>query len=120
LGVLVAPAPNEAETSAADRSHSDNSAVLRHADYPGRRWRNLRQFHSVFTKEDEGYHTEASRLNAFHHMPPGNFAQTCDAIPSMKLAVGIAALILIVLSFFADYQWKHWIAARKQERDQQK
>jgi len=53
-------------------------------------------------------------------MPPGNFAQTCDAIPSMKLAVGIAALILIVLSFFADYKWKQWIAARKQERDQQK
>jgi len=38
----------------------------------------------------------------------------------MKLAVGIAALILIALSFFADYKWKQWIAARKQERDQQK
>jgi len=38
----------------------------------------------------------------------------------MKFTIGIVAIILIALSFFADYKWKQWIAARKQERDQQK
>ena len=37
LGVLVAPPSQEVETSAAERSHSGTSAVLRHADNPGRR-----------------------------------------------------------------------------------
>jgi hypothetical protein len=35
----------------------------------------------------------------------------------MKLAIGLVALFLVVLSFVADYKWKRWIAARKQERD---
>ena len=35
----------------------------------------------------------------------------------MKLLFALAILILIALSFFADYKWKQWIAARKQEHD---
>jgi hypothetical protein len=35
----------------------------------------------------------------------------------MKLVLGIAALVLIALSLIADYKWKQWVAARKQERD---
>lgn len=35
----------------------------------------------------------------------------------MKLAIGLAALFLVALSLFADYKWKQWVAARKQERD---
>jgi hypothetical protein len=35
----------------------------------------------------------------------------------MKIALGLAALVLVALSLFADYKWKQWIAARKQERD---
>jgi hypothetical protein len=36
----------------------------------------------------------------------------------MKILVGIAVLVLIAFSLVADYQWKRWIAARKQEREQ--
>ena len=35
----------------------------------------------------------------------------------MKLFLGIAALVFIALSFFADYKWKQWVAARKQDHD---
>jgi hypothetical protein len=35
----------------------------------------------------------------------------------MKLILGLFALVLIALSLFADYKWKQWIAARKQDRD---
>jgi hypothetical protein len=35
----------------------------------------------------------------------------------MKLFLGIAVLTLIALSFFADYKWKRWMAARKQDHD---
>jgi len=35
----------------------------------------------------------------------------------MKLILGIAILIFIILSFFADYKWKRWMAARKQDHD---
>jgi hypothetical protein len=37
--------------------------------------------------------------------------------PAMKLIIGLVALFLVALSFAADYKWKQWIAARKQERD---
>jgi hypothetical protein len=37
----------------------------------------------------------------------------------MKIALGLAALIFfIALSLFADYKWKQWMAARKQDRNQ--
>ena len=35
----------------------------------------------------------------------------------MRLFLGIGALVLIAFSVIADYKWKRWIAARKQERD---
>jgi hypothetical protein len=35
----------------------------------------------------------------------------------MKLAIALVVLILLAASFYADYKWKRWIAARKQERD---
>lgn len=35
----------------------------------------------------------------------------------MKLFLGIAVLVFIALSFFADYKWKRWLAARKQEHN---
>ena len=38
----------------------------------------------------------------------------------MKLIIGLIALVLVILSLIADYKWKQWIAARKQERDHQK
>ena len=38
-------------------------------------------------------------------------------IPAMKLILGLAVLIFIALSVFADYKWKQWIAARKQDHD---
>jgi len=67
LGVLIAPHQKKAGTQAAERDHSGSSAVLRHADNPGRRLRDREQRASVFTKEDEAYHTEGSNLNA--HIP---------------------------------------------------
>jgi hypothetical protein len=35
----------------------------------------------------------------------------------MKLLFGLTVLILVAVSFVADYKWKQWIAARKQERE---
>jgi hypothetical protein len=36
---------------------------------------------------------------------------------AMKLLLGLFALFLVALSVLADYKWKQWIAARKQNRD---
>jgi hypothetical protein len=35
----------------------------------------------------------------------------------MKLLLAVIVLILIAGSVYADYRWKKWIAARKQEHD---
>ena len=35
----------------------------------------------------------------------------------MKILFGLTVLILVAVSFYADYKWKQWIARRKQERD---
>ncbi len=35
----------------------------------------------------------------------------------MKLLFGLTILLLIAASLLADYQWKKWIAARKQDRE---
>jgi len=35
----------------------------------------------------------------------------------MKIAIGLVLFALILASFYADYKWKQWVAARKQERD---
>jgi hypothetical protein len=36
----------------------------------------------------------------------------------MKLILGLVALFLVAVSLIADYKWKQWIAARKQDRNQ--
>jgi hypothetical protein len=35
----------------------------------------------------------------------------------MKFVIATVILLLIAVSFYADYRWKQWIARRKQERD---
>ncbi len=35
----------------------------------------------------------------------------------MKWILGVAALIILVISLVADYKWRQWIAARKDDRD---
>jgi hypothetical protein len=43
---------------------------------------------------------------------------SCDPNPEMvKLLFCVVVLLLVGLSLMADYKWKRWIAARKQERD---
>jgi hypothetical protein len=34
----------------------------------------------------------------------------------MKIFLGILAVILVVLSVFADYKWRRWMAARRRDR----
>jgi hypothetical protein len=34
----------------------------------------------------------------------------------MKILLGILAIIAIAASFFADYKWRQWIAARRRDR----
>jgi hypothetical protein len=36
----------------------------------------------------------------------------------MKLLLAIAAVFLVAASFYADYKWRQWVAARRRERDQ--
>jgi hypothetical protein len=35
----------------------------------------------------------------------------------MKLLLVLGILLLIAISFLADYKWKRWMAARKQEHE---
>lgn len=34
----------------------------------------------------------------------------------MKVFLGIVAVLLIAGSFYADYKWRRWMAARRAER----
>jgi hypothetical protein len=34
----------------------------------------------------------------------------------MKLLLGILALLVVAGSFFADYKWRQWMAARRRNR----
>ena len=34
----------------------------------------------------------------------------------MKIFLGILAVVLVAASFYADYKWRQWIAARKPQR----
>jgi hypothetical protein len=36
----------------------------------------------------------------------------------MKLLLAIVALVVIAASIFADYKWRKWMAARRNDRDQ--
>jgi hypothetical protein len=35
----------------------------------------------------------------------------------MKLALAIVAILILAASIFADYKWRRWMAARRQDRD---
>jgi hypothetical protein len=35
----------------------------------------------------------------------------------MKLALAIIAALVLAASFFADYKWRQWMAARRQDSD---
>lgn len=35
----------------------------------------------------------------------------------MKLLLIIVAVLLLIGSFFADYKWRQWIAARRAQQD---
>ncbi len=35
----------------------------------------------------------------------------------MKYVLAVVVLLVVACSLVADYQWKRWIAQRKQERD---
>jgi hypothetical protein len=34
----------------------------------------------------------------------------------MKIFLGVLAVLAIAASFFADYKWRQWMAARRRER----
>ena len=34
----------------------------------------------------------------------------------MKILLAILAVLVIAASFFADYKWRQWIAARRRDR----
>jgi general stress protein CsbA len=34
----------------------------------------------------------------------------------MKLLLAILAVVLVAASFYADYKWRQWLAARKRDR----
>ncbi len=36
----------------------------------------------------------------------------------MKIFLAIVAVLVIAASVFADYKWRRWMAARRQDRDQ--
>jgi hypothetical protein len=33
----------------------------------------------------------------------------------MKILVGILVIVIVVASFYADYKWRQWIAARRRD-----
>lgn len=35
----------------------------------------------------------------------------------MKLALAIVAILVLAASFYADYKWRRWMAARRQDHD---
>jgi hypothetical protein len=35
----------------------------------------------------------------------------------MKLALAVIVILVVVLSFFADYKWRRWMAERRRDRD---
>lgn len=36
----------------------------------------------------------------------------------MKIILGIVVFLLIAGSFFVDYKWRQWMAARREERQE--
>ena len=35
----------------------------------------------------------------------------------MKIFLGIVVIVLMAVSFIADYKWRKWMAERKRDRD---
>ncbi|MDR3736869.1 MAG: hypothetical protein P4L10_15215 [Acidobacteriaceae bacterium] len=40
----------------------------------------------------------------------------CNSERAMKIFLGIVALVVVAGSFYADYKWRQWMAARRRER----
>jgi hypothetical protein len=34
----------------------------------------------------------------------------------MKIFLGILAVLIVAVSFFADYKWRQWMTARRRDR----
>jgi hypothetical protein len=45
-------------------------------------------------------------------------ANSCDPEEAMKLLLGILVALIVAGSFFADYKWRQWMAARRRDRQQ--
>jgi hypothetical protein len=41
---------------------------------------------------------------------------SCDPEIVMKIVLVIVVVVLVVGSFFADYKWRQWMAARRRDR----
>lgn len=40
----------------------------------------------------------------------------CDPDLAMKIILGILVILLVAVSFYADYKWRKWMAERKRDR----
>jgi hypothetical protein len=38
-------------------------------------------------------------------------------VACLKLLLTLVALCIVIGSFYADYRWKRWIAAKREERE---
>jgi hypothetical protein len=38
-------------------------------------------------------------------------------MPALKLILAIVVVVVIAGSFYADYRWRRWMAARRRERE---
>jgi hypothetical protein len=41
---------------------------------------------------------------------------SCDSVDAMKILIGLLAVLIVAASFFADYKWRQWMAARRRDR----
>ena len=97
-----------------------NSADPCHTDHPGRR---LRLGTEVVCAASPLEVPKRTTLDG--HSQRGNIGLSHSAYqafvrslwPDMKVFLGIFALALVAATIFADYKWKQWIAARRQERE---
>jgi hypothetical protein len=60
-----------------------------------------------------------SQSDAYHRpCSPGRNVQKPLVIEStMKLLLILVAVLLLIGSFFADYKWRQWIAARRAQQN---
>jgi hypothetical protein len=40
----------------------------------------------------------------------------CDPDLAMKIVLGILIVLVVAVSFYADYKWRKWMAERKRDR----